>query len=163
MTNLALSLPVESPRGPQSPNRHIEIVSTRSQRRARPRTIYALVTVVGLFVILMAQLLLSILLSNGAYQITALQAKQTELSRDAQTYSEQLDVLKSPQNLSARAEALGMVMSTAPAVYLRLSDGAVIGTPTAMKASQAAVVGAGGALIANSLLPSLPPATTTPP
>ncbi len=159
MTNLATSLPVEFPRGPQSPHRHIEIVSTRSQRKARPRTIYALVTVAGLFVILMAQLLLSILLSDGAYQITALQAKQTELSRDAQGYTEQLDVLKSPQNLSARAETLGMVMSTAPAVYLRLSDSAVIGTPTAMKASQATVVGAGGALIANSLLPGLAPMT----
>jgi len=161
MTNLAVSLPVESPRGPAAPDRHIEIVSTKSQRKARPRAIYALVTVAGLFVILMAQLLLSILLSNGAYQITALQAKQTELSRDAQGYTEQLDVLKSPQNLSARAESLGMVMSTAPAVYLRLSDGAVIGTPTAMRASDAAVVGTDGALIANSLLPSLPPMTPT--
>jgi hypothetical protein len=54
-----------------------------------------------------------------------------------------------------------MVMSTAPAVYLRLSDGAIIGTPTAMKASDAAVVGTGGALIANSLLPALPPMTPT--
>ncbi|WP_349904682.1 hypothetical protein [Parafrigoribacterium humi] len=161
MTNLAVSLPVESPRGPSASHRHIEIVSTRSQRKARPRAIYALVTVAGLFVILMAQLLLSILLSDGAYQITALQTKQTELSRDAQGYNEQLDVLKSPQNLSARAESLGMVMSTAPAVYLRLSDGAIIGTPTAMKASDAAVVGTGGALIANSLLPALPPMTPT--
>lgn len=159
MTNLAYSLPARSPRVPApSPEhpRHIEIVSTRSQRRARPRTVYALVTVAGLFVILMAQLLLSIVLSNGAYQISALQTQQTELSRDAQTYTEQLDVLKSPQNLSARAEALGMVMSTAPAVYLRLSDGAVIGTPTAMQASQAAVVGAAGTLVPNSLLPALP-------
>lgn len=159
MTNLAYSLPERSPRIPvESPERvrHVEIVSSRSQRKARPRTIYALVTVVGLFVILMAQLLLSILLSDGAYQISALQSTQTELSRDAQTYTEQLDVLKSPQNLSARAEALGMVMSTAPAVYLRLSDGAVIGTPTAMKASDAAVIGTGGVAIANSLLPGLP-------
>jgi len=157
MTNLAYSLPARSPRGP-APERapHIEIVSTRSQRRARPRTVYALVTVAGLFVILMVQLLLSIVLSQGAYQISALQAQQTELSRDAQTYTEQLDVLKSPQNLSARAEALGMVMSTAPAVYLRLSDGAVIGTPTAMRASQTAVIGADGALVPNSLLPEQP-------
>lgn len=157
MTNLAYSLPARSTRGP-APQRapHIEIVSTRSQRRARPRTIYALVSVAGLFVILMVQLLLSIVLSQGAYQISALQAQQTELSRDAQTYTEQLDVLKSPQNLSASAEALGMVMSTAPAVYLRLSDGAVIGTPTAMRTSQTAVVGAGGALVPNSLLPERP-------
>lgn len=162
MTNLAYSLPAESPRAPVSPDRHIEIIANRSQRKARPRAIYALVTVVGLFVILMAQLLLSILLSNGAYQITALQTKQVELARDSQTYTEQLNILKSPQNLSARAEALGMILSTAPAVYLRLSDGAVIGTPTAMKASQGAVIGADGALIANSLLTALPPVSTPP-
>lgn len=163
MTNLAYSLPARSPRVPTPERtRHIEIVTTRSQRRARPRTVYALVTVSGLFVILMAQLLLSIVLSNGAYQISALQAQQTELSRDAQTYSEQLDVLKSPQNLSAQAEALGMVMSTAPAAYLRLSDGAIVGTPTAMQASQAAVIGTGGALIPNSLLATQPvPGATT--
>lgn len=163
MTNLAYSQPGRSPRVPAPTpehTRHIEIVSTRSQRRARPRTVYALVTVAGLFAILMAQLLLSIVLSNGAYQISALQTQQTELSRDAQTYTEQLDVLKSPQNLSARAEALGMVMSTAPAVYLRLSDGAVIGTPTAMRASQAAVIGAEGSLIPNSLLAAQPPQGT---
>lgn len=163
MTNLAYSMPASSPRSPiEAPGRtrHIEIVSTRSQRRARPRTVYALVTVAGLFVILMAQLLLSILLSDGAYQITALQTQQTELSRDTQSYTEQLDVLKSPQNLSARAEALGMVMSTAPAVYLRLSDGAVIGTPTAMRASQGTVIGSDGVLIANSLLPAPPAAGT---
>jgi hypothetical protein len=161
MTNVAYSLPARSPRVPTPERtRHIEIVTTRSQRRARPRTVYALVTVSGLFVILMAQLLLSIVLSNGAYQISALQAQQTELSRDAQTYSEQLDVLKSPQNLSAQAEALGMVMSTAPAAYLRLSDGAIVGTPTAMQASQAAVIGTGGALIPNSLLATVPGTTT---
>jgi hypothetical protein len=163
MTNLAYSLPARSPRVPAPERtRHIEIVTTRSQRRARPRTVYALVTVSGLFLILMAQLLLSIVLSNGAYQISALQAQQTELSRDAQTYSEQLDVLKSPQNLSAQAEALGMVMSTAPAAYLRLSDGAIVGTPTAMQASQSAVIGTGGALIPNSLLTTQPlPGTAT--
>ena len=97
MTNLAYSAAVRPSRTPlEAPTRtrHIEIVSTRTQRRARPRTIYALVTVAGLFVILMAQLLLSIVLSDGAYQISALQAQQTELSRDTQTYTEQLDVLK---------------------------------------------------------------------
>lgn len=164
MTTLAYSLPEHAPRIPvETPHRvrHVEIVSTRSQRKARPRTVYALVTVAGLFVILMAQLLLSILLSDGAYQITALQNQQIELARDSQTYTEQLDVLKSPQNLSARAEALGMVMSTAPAVYLRLSDGAVIGTPTAMKASDAAVVGTDGVSIANALLPELPAQDTS--
>ncbi|MHB1171071.1 MAG: hypothetical protein ACYCZY_00960 [Lacisediminihabitans sp.] len=154
-TNLAYALPARAPRLPvevPGERRHIEIVSTRSQRRARPRLVYALVTVAGLFIILVAQLLLSILLSDGAYQISALQSAQTELSRDQQTLTEQLDVLKSPQNLSARAQALGMVMSDAPAVYLRLSDSAVIGTPTPANAAQGSTIGANGALSPNSLL-----------
>jgi hypothetical protein len=159
MTNLAYELPARSPRLPlEAPEqtRHIEIVSTRRQRRARPRAVYALVTVAGLFVILMAQLLLSIWLSDGAYRIAALQTTQVELTRDQQTLSEQLNVLRSPQSLSARAAALGMVMSNAPAVYLRLSDGAIIGQPTQTSAANASSVSAGTALVPNSLIPADP-------
>ncbi|MCU1402955.1 MAG: hypothetical protein JWM70_1279 [Microbacteriaceae bacterium] len=157
MTNLAYELPARSPRVPlEAPEqtRHIEIVSTRQQRRARPRAVYALVTVAGLFVILMAQLLLSIWLSDGAYRIAALQTTQTNLTRDQQTLSEQLNVLRSPQSLSARAQALGMVMSNAPAVYLRLSDGAIIGQPTQATAGNATSVSTGTSLIPNSLIPA---------
>jgi hypothetical protein len=159
MTNLAYELPARSPRLPlEAPEqtRHIEIVSTRGQRRARPRAVYALVTVAGLFVILMAQLLLSIWLSDGAYRIAALQTTQTNLTRDQQTLSEQLNVLRSPQSLSARAQALGMVMSNAPAVYLRLSDGAIIGQPTQATAGNATSVSTGTSLIPNSLIPADP-------
>jgi hypothetical protein len=159
MTNLAYELPARSPRLPlEAPEqtRHIEIVSTRRQRRARPRAVYALVTVAGLFVILMAQLLLSIWLSDGAYRIAALQTTQVELTRDQQTLSEQLNVLRSPQSLSARAAALGMVMSNAPAVYLRLSDGAIIGQPTQTSAANASSVSSGTALVPNSLIPADP-------
>jgi hypothetical protein len=159
MTNLAYELPARSPRLPlEAPEqtRHIEIVSTRRQRRARPRAVYALVTVAGLFVILMAQLLLSIWLSDGAYRIAALQTTQVELTRDQQTLSEQLNVLRSPQSLSARAAALGMVMSNAPAVYLQLSDGAILGQPTQTSAANASSVSAGTALVPNSLIPADP-------
>jgi hypothetical protein len=157
MTNLAYELPARSPRLPlEAPEqtRHIEIVSTRRQRRARPRAVYALVTVAGLFLILMAQLLLSIWLSDGAYRIAALQTTQTNLTRDQQTLSEQLNVLRSPQSLSARAQALGMVMSNAPAVYLRLSDGSIRGTPTQATAGNATSVSTGTSLIPNSLIPA---------
>ncbi|MEO6505517.1 MAG: hypothetical protein ABIW36_12315 [Terrimesophilobacter sp.] len=136
--------------------RHIEIVSTRSQRRARPRMVYAAVTIAGLFAILIAQLLLSIAVSDGAYQIAALQGVQRELSRDQQTLTEQLHVLQSPQHLAANAQALGMVANTSTA-FLRLADGAVIGTPVAATASGGSVIGADGALLVpDSLLKDLP-------
>jgi hypothetical protein len=155
-TNLALaepelSTPARSPREVELQPRHIEIVTTRGQRRARPRMVYALVAVSGLFVILVAQLLLSIVLSQGSYDISALQATHKELSRDQQALSENLRVLQSPQNLAGRAEQLGMVLNTSGYGWLRLSDGAVLAAPTA--ADTASTVGANSAaLIPNVLL-----------
>jgi hypothetical protein len=151
MSNLAYAVPNRAPREVEEHQRHIEIVSTRNQRRARPRLVYALVAVGGLFVILMAQLLLSILLSNGAYQISALQTSQNELSRDQQTLTEALHVLESPQNLAGRAQQLGMVMNTSSSGWLRLSDGAVLQAPSA--ASAGSTIGTNdSALIPNVLL-----------
>lgn len=147
MSNLAYSLPAHSPRRePQTP--HIEIVSTRNQRRARPKLFYAVVGVAGLFLILVAQLLLSILLSNGAYQISDLQAQHKELARDQQTLSEEINIMQSPQNLAARAGSLGMVMNNGNRGWLRLSDGSVVSAPGAATAGSAV----GGALIGNALL-----------
>ena len=130
------------PRQPEQ-RRHLDVVSTRAQKKARPRAVYALATVAGLFAILIAQLLLSIVVSNGAYQISSLQQVQKELSRDEQSLTEQLQVLESPQHLAANAQALGMVTNSSTA-YLRLSDGAVIGQPVAATASGGFHSGADG-------------------
>ncbi|SDZ10766.1 hypothetical protein [Herbiconiux ginsengi] len=127
---------------------HIEIVPTRSQKRARPKIAYAAVVVTGVLAIVVTQLLLSIGLSDGAYEISSLQSQQKELDRSNQVLSEQFDKLSSPQNLAASAESLGMVTNSAP-VYLRLSDGAVLGSPVA--AAGTSVTG-GQALVPNSLL-----------
>ncbi|CAN5424082.1 hypothetical protein BH10ACT4_BH10ACT4_03160 [soil metagenome] len=120
---LAIDLPAFVPAEVEVSPRHIEIVSTRSQKRARPRVVYALVAVAGLFVILMAQLLLSIWLSNGAYQISGLQQSQRDLSRDQQSLAESLNVLQSPQNLAGQATALGMVLNTGSQGFLSLAGG----------------------------------------
>jgi len=132
-TTLAIDLPDFLPAEHDSHPRHIEIVSTRSQKRARPRVIYALVAVAGLFVILMGQLVLSIWLSDGAYQISGLQQTQRDLSRDQQALGESLNVLQSPQNLAGQASALGMVMNTGSQGFLSLSGG-VTRAPTAATA-----------------------------
>ena len=108
--------------------RHIEIVATKSQRRARPKVVHAVVTLGALFVIFAAQLLLSIAVSDGAYQIAALQQTQKELARTEDALAERLATLNSPQNLVANAASLGMVIAT-DAAYLRLADGAVIPAP----------------------------------
>lgn len=132
--------------------RRLDVVSTRQQRKARPKSVYALATVGGLFAILVAQLLLSIVVSDGAYQISSLQQQQKELTRDQQSLTEQLQVLESPQHLAANAEVLGMVTNSSTA-YLRLSDGAVLGKPLAARATTGLRQGKGGLpLIPNELL-----------
>jgi hypothetical protein len=156
MSSLPAYLPARAPREAQptrhvEPNRHIEIVATRVQRRRRPRIVYAIVAVVGLFVILMAQLLLSIALSDGAYQISSLQSQQKNLARDKQTLTESLNVLQSPQNLAAQATTLGMVMNNSGSGWLRLSDGSVLKSPTAAGTSSATDPN-GQALVTNVLL-----------
>ncbi|WP_223690836.1 hypothetical protein [Leifsonia poae] len=134
---------------------HLEVVSTRVQRRARPRAVYAIIAIGTLLGIVVAQLLLSIALSQGAYQINSLQNKQTELQRSYQAASEDLNRIASPQNLAANANSLGMVNNSNP-VYLRLSDGAVLGAPIPASGSAGTVTGGQGNLVPNSLLAGVP-------
>lgn len=125
-------------------------VVARPQRRTRPRAAHAIVTVVGVFAILLAQLALSIALSEGAYRVSALETERVELDRTTQVLSESLDTLRSPQNLAMNAEALGMVANSNPA-YLRLSDGIVIGAPVPA-ASGTGVLDGSSSMIGNVLL-----------
>jgi hypothetical protein len=168
-TNVAEAIPAPSRRRPAGlwvggavPERveehkrtHLEVVPTRSQRRARPRALYAAMAVGTLLVIVVAQLLLSIGISQGAYQLESLQVKKTQLQRSYQAASEDLNRVSSPQNLAANANALGMVSNSSPA-YLRLSDGAVLGAPLAASGAAGTVTGGQGNLVPNSLLAGVP-------
>jgi hypothetical protein len=167
-TNLATARPRLGWTGPvvpkpadEEPRPQLEVVSTRSQRRARPRTVYAMISVSILLVIVTAQLLLSIAMTQGAYQINTLQTTTKQLQRSYQVASEDLDRLSSPQNLAANANALGMVSNSNP-VYLRLSDGAVLGTPIPAQASNGTVTGSAGNLVPNSLLAGIALVTAKP-
>jgi hypothetical protein len=144
------ALPLASPRPARAPapRRHLEVAPTRAQRRARPRVLPAIVTISGIGVILLAQLLLSIVLADGAYTIAGLQTQQRDLERQEQALTEQLEVLSSTQNLIANAENLGMIASGNP-VFLDLTTGKVTGNPTPAGGS---LTGSRGNQIGNSLL-----------
>jgi hypothetical protein len=157
MSNAAID-PIPQRRPAHEPRRApVEIVTTRAQRRARPRIAYALVATASLFVLLLTQLAISIALSDGAYTISDLQAEKTELTRDQQKYSEQLDVLSSPQNLANNAEQLGMVRNSNP-VYLDPTTGAVHGDPAPADGTADGTDN----LIPNTLLDGVPLATVAP-
>lgn len=126
--NLAIARPLRptAPAAP-APRRHLEIAPSRAQRRARPRLAHAVVTISGIVVILLVQLLLSFVLADGAYQISGLQTDQRDLLREEQALHERLELLGSTQNLTANAEALGMVASGNP-VFLDVATGGVSGS-----------------------------------
>lgn len=140
-TNLALVDPAVVPSRAPRRTRHdrpelVEVTPTKAQRRARPRIAYAVVAVVALGILLLAQLGISMVLSQGAYTLNSLSAEQTNLSRTQQSLSEELRVLDSPQNLARNAQALGMIANSTP-VYLDPRTGRVYGTPTPAVADQA--------------------------
>ncbi|WP_104196192.1 hypothetical protein [Cryobacterium sp. M15] len=137
--------------------RGFRLVSAAPNRRTRPRIFYALTAVAGMAAIIVAQLLLSVGISQGAYEISSLQSSQSELGRTAASVSEDLVRVSSPQSLAANAEGLGMVSNSNP-VYLRLSDGAVLGAPASASGSQAGAA----SLVPNSLLAGSTPLSALP-
>ncbi|MEO8094043.1 MAG: hypothetical protein ABI632_03820 [Pseudolysinimonas sp.] len=157
MSNLAYARPVAPAR--PGPGPHIEIVTTRAQRRTRPRAAYAVVTVASLFLIFAAQLLLSIVVSQGAYQIDSLQSQEKGLLRTQEALNEQFNLLDSTQHLAQNAASLGMVPNGSPR-FLDLATGAVAGAPGTVDPT-----GCGGncGLVANSLLTGVPLTTQAAP
>lgn len=125
---------------------------------ASPGRVRALITarnitivVVAFIAIFVGRLLISVATDANAYAIAEKAQISKNLTRDAQFVQEQLNVLNSPQNLSAVAEKLGMMSNSNPA-YLRISDGKMWGNPQ-VAGSQTD----DGAAIANVLLSTLLP------
>ena len=159
-TNLALASPMRRPIRHIEPEpavpRRVQVVTTRTQRRARPKLVYAAVATGAIFAIFLAQLLLTIALSGGAYKISHLQADQRSLSRVASSLTEKVNNASSTQNLAANAQKLGMVLSPQQA-FIRLSSGKVLGTTKGAPHSSAFKASNGAAdYIPNALLTSVP-------
>lgn len=131
------------------PTTQLRVVSSAVGRRRRPKVFFATVTVISIFVIIVAQILLSISLQSGAYEIAGLQRDVRELGRTFQSATQDLNRMTSPQNVAQSAESLGMVGNSNP-VYLRLSDSLVTGAATATDAGGTLV--AQGNLVPNAML-----------
>jgi len=93
----------------------------------RPRMPYAIVAVAGAVSIALAQMALSVLITQDSYHVAELQQEQRALTLEAQSLRDEVAGLSSPQYLAANAAALGMVIDASP-TYLRLSDAAIIGS-----------------------------------
>ena len=91
-----------------------------------PKLRYIVVTLAGIFAILGGQLLLSISVSSGAYEISSLKGEMRQSEQSLQIVAEEIGALTAPDTLASLAGSMGMVEDNNPA-YLRVSDGAVLG------------------------------------
>lgn len=132
---------------------------TQMSSRVRTRIVHGGILVAVIAVALVAQLMLSIGLADGGYQINQLQQDQNQVKRERQSLSEQISALQSPQHLADRAKELGMKPST-QVTFLRLADGQTIGSADSKGAQIAAQKG----LVNNRMLAALdaPDATAKP-
>lgn len=84
-------------------------------------------TVVSLLVAgLLGLLMLNTVLARDAFTLHSLKVEDRVLTDREQALQREVESLRSPQNLAAQAEKLGMVQAGPPA-FLRLPDGAVLG------------------------------------
>jgi len=110
---------------PRRSERQLTAVTAASPRR-RPKLVYALVALGGAAAIGIAQIGLSLAITNDSFVLADLSSQQRELNLQASALQDELAGTSSPQLLASKAAELGMVVAGS-ASYLRLSDSAVVG------------------------------------
>ena len=144
--------------------RRLTVVPATARRRA-PRRLFGVIAVTGALVIVLVQMGLGILTTQSSFEIASLTQQQRDLTYQKQILNDESAGLASPQYLAANAAALGMVIDESP-TYLRLSDGAVIGSDKPADAvSSVDAMGRGSvrnALIADKPLVTNPQAPVAP-
>jgi hypothetical protein len=129
MSTLRTALPLSPSRSPARPR-----LTVVPQARLRPARAPFILLVLGLLLAgMVSLLLLNTALAEGSFVVQELQQRATELADDEATLAQEVAVAESPAELAARAADLGMVATTSPA-FLRLSDGAILGTPVPAEA-----------------------------
>ena len=98
-----------------------------------PRMPFVIFVVSLLAAGLVGLLLLNTELQRGTFEVTNLSNQADQLRDQQEGLEKQVRTLESPQNLADRALRMGMVPNPNP-VFLRLSDGRVLGVPAEGKA-----------------------------
>ncbi len=147
---------------PIAPRRHLRPVSNVVQpvRRSVPKvssqssSFRALLTktligklLVGFTSVAVLGLIVNTLCDGAVYKISELKIETAALATQSQIIGQQVDSLRSPQNLSNSAKALGMVVNSDP-VFLNVRDAKVLGS--AIPASADATKAVSANLIPNA-------------
>ena len=122
---LVAPFPTTDPARRDDVDRRLHAVAAPSHAR-RPRLLYGVIAVAGAVAIAGAQMGLSILMTQGSYELKELTTQQRTVDWQKQILEDDVAGLSSPQYLAANAAARGMVTGQPPS-YLRLSDGQIIG------------------------------------
>jgi hypothetical protein len=97
--------------------------------------VFAVLCIVVLAAGLVALLMMNTALASGIYQLKDLQGQSGTLTDQQEQLTQAVDDLRSPRNLAAKAQQLGMVPAKSMA-FIRLSDGSVIGAAQPAKDDQ---------------------------
>lgn len=135
------------------PRRHLRALPTPSVRRA-PRLVHGVLALAGLTGIVAAQLGLTVVISEGAYTLSALGGESSALARTEQALGEDVAVLASPQHVAVAADELGMLAGQ-PSQFLTLSGTATAGGPDALN-MQVPALDRFGMYVPNALLQTQP-------
>ncbi len=73
-------------------------------------------------------------MQQASFRATALETTAARLHAEEQSLRMELDTLRDPQRVAARAQSLGMVPLVNPA-FIRLPDGALLGNPVPASAA----------------------------
>ena len=123
-----LPLPAPEPRrtGAEPGRPRLRVVRAPAQRRTRVPFVALCMSVLASA--LLGALLLHTTMAQGEYARLDLQQRLAESAQAQEQVRAELERAQSPAQLAAAAAALGMVPTTTGG-YLRLSDGAVLGSP----------------------------------
>jgi len=149
---------------PIAPRRHLRPVTTRVQpvssstvssrananslRTALPANILRKL-IIGFAAVGLLSLVANALCDTAVYKISSLKIENAALATKTQIIGQEVDSLRSPQNLSNSAKSLGMIVNSNP-VFLNVREAKVLGS--AIPASISASSGVSTNLIANAAM-----------
>ena len=127
-----------------------------------PRMPFVIFVVSLLAAGLVGLLLLNTELQGGTFHVTELNKQADQLRDQQEQLEKQVRTLESPQNLADRALRMGMVPNPNP-VFLRLSDGRVLGVPAEGKAGTGTAMFGPGTPTGTATKPPVKPPVAKPP
>lgn len=110
---------------PVAPPKRLRLVAPARSNASRTPFVVVVLTVISLG--LVGLIFMSTALQSQAFELARLNRQVTALQTQQESLTSDLNVLKSPAGVAASAIGYGMVPNANP-VFLRLSDGKIIGT-----------------------------------